>query len=95
MISLSWLPVPISIFIKYHLSDILWALSFAETVHILKRKYYLSFFIVLAAIALLNILQHFGIAKGTCDVLDVLFTAGSLVIYIVIRKGIEKNEKKT
>jgi len=94
IISLSWLPSPISIFIKCHLSDILWALSFAEMIYIFKHNYYYSFFIVLIFTILLNISQYYGITMGTADILDVLFIFGFLVIYIIISKEIKKDEKK-
>jgi hypothetical protein len=37
IIDLAWVPLPVSAFIKYHLSDILWALALAETVYIIKK----------------------------------------------------------
>jgi len=93
VVSLSWIPAPISTFILYHLSDVLWAISFAEMIYTIKRKLYLAFIIVIAVTVLLNLAQHFRIAKGTADILDVIYIVVSLSIYFIIRKRIKKHEK--
>jgi hypothetical protein len=88
IVDLSWLPLPVSVFIKYHLSDILWALALAETVYVISNNLKFAFLTALVSTLLFEIMQYFGIVKGTGDILDVVFVAGSLSIYFIIKKGV-------
>ncbi|MCL2634135.1 MAG: hypothetical protein FWD34_06430 [Oscillospiraceae bacterium] len=94
IIDLSQLPIFLSDFIKYHLSDILWALALAETVYIIKNNIYFAFFTALILTILFEIMQYIGIVSGTGDVLDVVFVACSLSIYFIIKKRKHRHEKE-
>jgi hypothetical protein len=93
IIDISWLPLPISGFILYHFSDVLWALAFAETLYVIKNNLYIAVLISLVSTAVFETLQYFGVARGTGDIWDFIFVAISLSIYFVIKKGVNKNEK--
>ena len=95
IVDLTWLPTPISIFVLYHLADILWALAFAETVYVIKGSHTLGALIALVSTALFETMQYFGVFAGTGDIWDVIFVAISLFGYWAIkgRRGV-RNENK-
>ncbi|MDR2599662.1 MAG: hypothetical protein LBC73_05245 [Oscillospiraceae bacterium] len=95
IIDITWLPTPISIFILYHLSDVLWALAFAETVFIIMNNYTLGVVIALVSTVLFETAQYINIIPGTGDIWDIFFVAVALSVYWVIKKYIDTKEKRT
>ncbi|MCL2605562.1 MAG: hypothetical protein FWD90_13905 [Defluviitaleaceae bacterium] len=87
IINITWMPKPISDFILYHLSDVLWALAFAETVFVIKRNLCFVVLIVFTLTVVYEAAQYIGIVKGTGDIRDIIFVAFSLSIYYKITKG--------
>ena len=87
VIDISGMPAPISVFILYHLSDVLWAISFAEILYAINRNRRSAIAVVIAVTVLLNIAQYFKIVKGTADILDIIYIVISLSIYFIIGKG--------
>jgi len=97
LISLAVLPDFISSFILYHLTDVLWALSFVEAVYFISKNKYLAVIIVTIFTTIFEIGQHYGFIRGTGDIWDVVFVIVMLVIYFIIltiRKE-RKNEKES
>jgi glycopeptide antibiotics resistance protein len=76
------------------LSDVLWALAFAETVYVIKKS---VAFCVIASFCLtvaFEMLQYFGIVRGTGDIWDIIFVAIFLSIYYTIKKRGKMNERE-
>ena len=96
LINISTLPNFLSSFILFHFTDILWALSFTETIYILSKNKYLAVIIVTVFTIVFELSQYFGVIAGTGDICDVIYVIAMLIIYLIImtkRKG-PKNEKK-
>jgi hypothetical protein len=94
IIDISRLPLPVSNFILYHLSDVLWALALAETIYFIKKNLYLAFWLALILTVLFETMQYFKIVKGTGDIWDIIFVAVSLSIYFMIKKRKYRHEEK-
>jgi hypothetical protein len=94
VVDLSRLPTPVSDFILYHLSDVMWALALAETVYVVKKNLYLGVFTALGLTILFEVMQYSGIVRGTGDIWDVIFVAISLSIYYLIKKRRYQHEKR-
>jgi len=94
IIDLSSLPSFITSFILYHLTDVLWALSFTETLYLVSKNKYLAITIVFILTVLFELGQHYSIFPGTGDIRDVFFVTILLIIYLIIalRKD-NKHEK--
>ena len=86
IINLSGVSPQLSAFIKFHLSDVMWALAFAETVYIIKNSLWLGVIVALVATILYEAMQYFGVIRGTGDIWDIFFVAISLAIYFILRK---------
>jgi len=94
LIELSFLPVFLSAFIKFHLADILWALSFFAAVFAIKRSFLFSFIVVMCVDILYELAQFTGVVTGTGDWLDVFFVLCSLTIIFFIRTVSKQHEQK-
>jgi hypothetical protein len=92
---ISWMPLFMSDFVLYHLSDVLWALALAETAYLIKKNLRHAVAISFASTALFETMQYFGVIRGTGDIWDIIFAAISLVVYFFFKKGVCKNEKGT
>ena len=92
-IDLSILPTAVSAFIKYHLSDVLWALAFAETVKLITNNFLLGAIIALVSTVFYETMQYLGYFRGTGDIYDVIFVLMSLIIYLILNKGRKTDEK--
>ena len=95
IVDISWLPTPLSSFILYHLSDVMWAVALSETIFLIKKN--LLFAIVMAFIltVIFESMQYLKLVRGTGDIWDVIFVTISLLIYYFIRKRSLKNEKES
>jgi len=93
IIDISWLPSFVSGFILFHLSDILWALAFAETIYVIKRSLYLAVSISFISTTTFETLQFVGIVRGTGDIWDVILVTISLSMYFFIKKGYMKMKR--
>ena len=95
IVDISWLPTPLSSFILYHLSDVMWALALSETIFLIKKN--LLFAVVMAFIltVIFESMQYLKLVRGTGDIWDVIFVTISLLIYYFIRKRSLKNEKES
>ena len=84
IISLSAFPLVLSEFILYHLTDVLWALSFVETIYFISKNKYLAVTIVAIFTILFESGQYFDCIRGTGDICDILCVFVMLAIYLKI-----------
>jgi hypothetical protein len=94
VIELSCLPSFISSFVKFHLSDVVWALALGETVYFIKKNLLLGVVIALASTIIFESMQFLGIIPGTGDIWDIIFVTIALSIYYIIKKRGIFNEKQ-
>ena len=97
LISLAVLPDFLSSFVLYHLTDVLWALSFVEAIYIISKNKYLAVIIVAVFTIIFEIGQYYSIIKGTGDIWDVIFVIAMLIIYLIIlhqKESIPVNKRK-
>ena len=94
IINLSPLPIFLSDFIKFHLTDILWALSFVEVIYLITKNKYIAITIVIVSTIIFEVGQYFGIISGTGDIRDVICVLIMLVIYAIIISIMEGNKNE-
>jgi glycopeptide antibiotics resistance protein len=80
-------------FLLYHLSDVMWALALAESVHLITKNITFAVITTFILTVLFEVMQYFRIVKGTGDIWDILFVAVSLSIYFMIMRRRHENEK--
>ncbi len=84
-------------FLKFYLPDYLWALSFNGWLHIILKPREKGSFVCSAAVAVFGagfeILQYFGIIKGTADIIDILLYVLAVATIKIIYTTKGKREK--
>ena len=83
----------ISDFIRFHLADMLWTFALAATLYLITDNQILSFILAFLCVISVELFQLLNLFNGTCDILDILFSLCSLIIFIYI--GRNKDEKGT
>jgi len=95
IVDISWLPTPLSSFILYHLSDVMWALALSETIFLIKKNLLFAVVITFVLTVIFESMQYLKLVRGTGDIWDVIFVTISLSIYYFIKKRSLKNEKES
>ncbi len=93
------LPEWLSLFLRNYASDILWAYSLGFAIQLVlgrsKRSRLHTLVVCLCFEVILEVLQRFGVIRGTFDYLDILLEACSICLALLVIKVFEEaqNEK--
>jgi len=91
LVLLSFLPVWLSAFIRFHLADMLWSYSLASVLYAISGCLPLSCVISIGMTVLFEAAQYASFVYGTGDVLDILFSLCSVsIFYFIWRKHYEQ-----
>lgn len=93
VIDISFLPEFITVFVKYHLTDIFWGLSFFTALQAITNKPLIASAVVLIVTSLYELAQTLSIVSGTGDWWDIIFTACAVAINIFLKGWLKKMSK--
>ncbi len=95
LIRINFLPIALSDFIQYYLSDMFWTFSFSSMLYLLFPRLKVVSIFVIAYVAVFEFLQGIHVITGTGDIFDLIFSACSVLILNIILRRRGKNEQKT